>query len=233
MNDKELKKNIIKSIIGILLTPFIFAVIIFQPAGRFDIPRAWLYIAVTFVALVTGVILLLKFNPQLITHRVQWRKKKGTKTWDKILVRAYLGIGFTVTLLVAGYDIRFQWSNLEIGFTILGLFLFVIGQVFVDWAMLANPHFEVMVRIQKDRNHQVITAGPYKFVRHPGYVGAILWNISIPLIIGSAWSLVPAVSAALLLILRTLLEDRILQRELEGYVEYTQQVKYRLLPGIW
>ncbi len=99
--------------------------------------------------------------------------------------------------------------------------------------MLVNTHFEATVRIQTDRNHTVITAGPYRFVRHPGYVGAMLWSITSPMITRSAVGLIPAVIAAAVLVVRTALEDRTLQKELEGYVEYTEKTRYRLLPGIW
>ena len=96
--------------------------------------------------------------------------------------------------------------------------------------MLVNTHFEVTVRIQEDRNHKVVTKGPYQIVRHPGYVGAILWTISPPLIVGSAIALAPAAVAAGLLVVRTTLEDRTLRRELDGYGEYAATVKYKLLP---
>ena len=99
--------------------------------------------------------------------------------------------------------------------------------------MLVNTHFEATVRIQTDRNHTVITAGPYRFVRHPGYVDAMLWCITTPMITRSAVGLIPAVIAAAVLVVRTALEDRTLQKELEGYVEYTEKTRYRLLPGIW
>lgn len=99
--------------------------------------------------------------------------------------------------------------------------------------MIVNTYFEATVRIQNDRDHKVITAGPYKMVRHPGYVGAILWIVATPLIIGSVVGFVPVGIAGLVLIVRTWLEDKTLQSELNGYVEYAQRVKYRLFPGIW
>jgi protein-S-isoprenylcysteine O-methyltransferase Ste14 len=99
--------------------------------------------------------------------------------------------------------------------------------------MLVNAHFEVTVRIQTDRHHQVVTTGPYAFVRHPGYVGASLWALGSPLIVGSAWGLIPAGLTVLLLILRTWLEDKTLCAELPGYADYAQRVRSRLLPGLW
>jgi len=128
---------------------------------------------------------------------------------------------------------RFQWCNLGIHFGIVGTVLFIAGAVLIHWAMLTNRHFEVTVRIQKDRDHRVITAGPYRIVRHPGYVGVILWGISTPLIIGSVYGLIPGAIASILMIIRTCLEDKMLRSELDGYAEYSKRVRYRLLPGLW
>jgi protein-S-isoprenylcysteine O-methyltransferase Ste14 len=116
---------------------------------------------------------------------------------------------------------------------ILGTGLFALGTVLITWAMLVNTHFETTVRIQHDRNHKVITAGPYAAVRHPGYVGASLWALSTPLIVGSALGLIPAALAVLTLVARTRREDDMLRRELAGYADYAARVRYRLIPGIW
>ncbi|MEJ2247450.1 MAG: isoprenylcysteine carboxylmethyltransferase family protein, partial [Acidobacteriota bacterium] len=130
-------------------------------------------------------------------------------------------------------DIRFDGANLGLWSAVVGTALFVFSVAVLTSAMLVNKHFETTVRIQTDRNHKVITAGPYKYIRHPGYVGASLWVLSAPLIVGSVYGLIPAGMAVLLLIIRTVLEDRTLQRELTGYSEYARQVHYRLIPGLW
>ena len=175
-----------------------------------------------------------KFDPELINQRGLWKKKKDTKGWDKILLPVYVIMGFYVMPVIIGLDVgRFQWSNLGTHFAIWGCVLFILGSVFFHWAMLVNTHFEASVRIQKDRGHRVITTGPYRMVRHPGYVGTILWGISTPLIIGSVYGLIPAGIAVILLIIRTSLEDKLLRSKLNGYDEYTEKVRYRLLPGLW
>ena len=142
-------------------------------------------------------------------------------------------VGFYILPVIIGLDIRFQWPYLGIHFTIAGIVLFLVGSVFINWAMMVNTHFETTVRIQNDRGHQVITTGPYKMVRHPGYVGAILWIVATPLITGSIVGLVPVGIAGLVLIIHTLFEDKTLHRELNGYAEYAGKVKYRLFPGVW
>jgi len=136
--------------------------------------------------------------------------------------------------VIAGLDVgRFLWSSLDIYFAVVGLVLFIVNTVLINWAMLANPYFEPTVRIQKDRGHRVISSGPYKIVRHPGYLAGILYTLSIPLIIGSLYTFIPVGIYVLLIVVRTLLEDRTLQRELNGYSEYSKKVKYRLLPWLW
>ena len=114
-----------------------------------------------------------------------------------------------------------------------GFILYISSSIFVNWAMIVNTHFEATVRIQKDRDHKVISEGPYRLVRHPGYLGAILWAIGIPMILGSFYGYIPSVVAIILFIIRTFLEDKTLQDELDGYYDYSKKVKFRLLPGIW
>jgi protein-S-isoprenylcysteine O-methyltransferase Ste14 len=104
---------------------------------------------------------------------------------------------------------------------------------FIMWAMFTNNFFSSKVRIQSDRGQYVVQQGPYKFVRHPGYLGVLFWMPSTALTMGSLWGLIPAALAVLTIIIRTYLEDKTLQKELPGYIEYTQKVRYRLIPGIW
>jgi len=233
MENKKLKKSGIKVIVGTFLGPFIQGALLFISAGHIHIPRAWFYLVVSFIGMFGGIMLVYKVNPELLNHRGQWEKKKDTKPWDKVLLIAYGITGFYILPVIIGFDIRFQWSYLGIYFTIAGIVLFLLGSVFINWAMIVNTHFETTVRIQNDRGHKVITTGPYKMVRHPGYVGSILWAVSTPLIIGSIVGLIPAGIASLVLLIRTLLEDKTLRSELNGYVEYAERVRYRLFPGIW
>ena len=111
-------------------------------------------------------------------------------------------------------------------------FLF-FGNALFTWAMSANKFFSTSVRIQTDREHRVAESGPYARVRHPGYTGYILFTIATPMILGSLWALIPAGVTLVLFVIRTILEDRTLQNELDGYGEYAARVKYRLIPGIY
>jgi protein-S-isoprenylcysteine O-methyltransferase Ste14 len=139
-----------------------------------------------------------------------------------------------LTPVIAGLDaVRFRWSALPEALFYPALIVMVAAYLFGDWAMVENEHCELFVRIQGDRGHRVVTTGPYRFVRHPGYLGAILGTLATPPILGSAWTFVPAALIVLLLIVRTHLEDRVLRQELAGYEEYAQKTRYRLLPLVW
>ena len=136
--------------------------------------------------------------------------------------------------IMAGLDIgRFQWSGLDVQLAVLGFLFLTLSTILINWAMAVNPHFEPTVRIQKDRSHRVISSGPYKIVRHPGYLAGILFTLSIPLIIGSVFTFIPVGIYTVLFIIRTSLEDRTLRKELDEYSEYVKRVRYRLFPGIW
>ena len=217
------------------LGSFFQGALFFAAAGRLDLPRAWLFVAVSFVWMSGNVVVLALADPELLNHRGEWKKKKDAKAWDRKLLLPVFGVfGMCVLPFVMGLDVgRYHWSNLGLWATVLGVALFSLGWILLTWAMLVNTHFEATVRIQTDRDHRVVTAGPYAVVRHPGYVGASLWALGSPLIVGSAYGLIPAAITAGLLVLRTGLEDKTLQAELAGYADYAQRVHYRLLPGIW
>jgi len=200
-------------------------------AGSVPDSRPWLYFVVAFAHYFISIAVQYKFNPQLLIRRLK-TKRQGSKMWDEILMRIS---NLTVIILIpaiAGLDVgRFHWSNLDVYFAAIGSLLVVASSILLNWAMIVNPHFEPTVRIQED--HKVIARGPYGIVRHPGYLAGILFALSIPLLIGSAFTFIPAGLYCLLMAIRTWLEDKTLQKELKGYSEYTKQTKYRLFPKIW
>ncbi|MGD8565347.1 MAG: isoprenylcysteine carboxylmethyltransferase family protein [Candidatus Bathyarchaeota archaeon] len=207
-------------------------VVFFLFAGQISVLRPWMYFGVAFFHYAICIVVQYKLNPELLVQRLK-RKREGSKLWDEILMR---GSNLMVILLIptiAGLDKRYHWSNLDAYFAVLGLVTIVGSTVLLNWAMIMNPHFEPTVRIQKERDHKVITSGPYKLVRHPGYLAGILFVISVPLIIGSCFAFVPVGIYVILVVIRTFLEDNTLQEELEGYTKYASQVRKRLFPGIW
>lgn len=205
---------------------------LFALAGRWDWLAGWSYLAVLYVGNIIGDVYLWFTNPDVLRWRVRYGK--GTKNWDKVCLAAF-GMTFLLTLVVAALDSgRYHWASMPVGLWIFGAALFVFGQGLITWSMRVNTFFEKTARIQADRDHKVITSGPYRFVRHPGYVGTIAgYALAPPLLLGSWWAFIPALFSALSLIIRTVLEDRMLQNELDSYAAYTERVRYRLVPNLW
>jgi protein-S-isoprenylcysteine O-methyltransferase Ste14 len=207
------------------------ASLFFISAGTFNVPRAWLYFAIFFIYSVSGNLFFLKNNPELMYHRNRWRK--DAKKWDRVLTPFMVLIGFHLQYVVMGLDVRFGWFFLGSNWIYPGMVLLFISLIISFWAMHKNKHFEPTVRIQADRDHQVITTGPYQFVRHPGYLGFLLIEIAIPMVIGAGAGLFNALVSGILLLIRTAREDITLKKELQGYREYTTKVRFRIIPGIW
>ncbi len=209
----------------------IFAALLFLPAGRLDWGPGWLYMAIVTANGAITFAYLRRKNPELIAHRM--RIGKGTKSWDKIWMGIFAAV-FAAVYAVAGLDAgRFGWSAMPPSLWVLGLALFLPGTVLIAWSMGVNPFFEKTVRIQRERGHRVIDTGPYRFVRHPGYVGFFGWMLSAPLLLGSWWAFVPSLLSVVALVGRTALEDRTLRDELPGYTGYARRVRFRLFPGLW
>jgi protein-S-isoprenylcysteine O-methyltransferase Ste14 len=229
-----LRRPGISVLVGTFLGPVTQVLLLFAIAGTFNVPRAWLYLVVGLTGIFGGTVLVARANPELVNLRGEWKKRKDIRPWDKRLLIVYALFGFYVPPAIMGLDVgRYHWSSLGPWSVVAGTALFCLGSVLITWAMLVNTHFEVTVRIQSDRGHRIISTGPYAIIRHPGYLGASLWALSTPLIIGSAFGLIPAAIAVAALVARTFLEDRVLQAELPTYAEYARRVRYRLLPGIW
>lgn len=220
-----------ETIIRAFLTALLLMALLFVPAGTLNWTEAWIFLLLYF-SIVSGVLLWLKNkSPGLLKERTA--QKKDYKSWDKAIMMTYtlLLIAF---LVLTGLDSkRFGWSNVPPAVKVLGFLGYLPALGFAFWAMLENAFASNVVRIQEDRGHQVCTTGPYRFVRHPMYVGVILAIVCIPLSLGSYYALILSGLMVFLFILRTSLEDKTLQEELPGYKEYAQKVRYRLFPGIW
>ncbi len=209
----------------------VMGVALFWSAGRIDWWPAWAAIAVMAAWITATAIVIFRFNPDLLAERLGPRK--GAKHWD-IAIMSILGLTQLVRYIVAGLDQRYGWTGgFPLAAQIAALTVCVLGYALVVWATASNTFFSQIVRIQSERGHTVATGGPYQYVRHPAYIGAILYELAVPVLLVSWWALIASGLSAILLILRTALEDRTLQAELTGYVDYARQVRYRLLPGIW
>jgi protein-S-isoprenylcysteine O-methyltransferase Ste14 len=192
---------------------------------------AWVFLGISTLSVFINGIIMARKSLEMIAERGD---AKLTKTWDKVVAGVYGLSLFLAVPFVAGLDIRLSWTGqLNTGWHIGGAIVLASALAFASWAMIENAFFSTAVRIQTDRGHTVCRTGPYRLIRHPGYAGFILQSLATPILLGSMWALLPGVVAALALVARTSFEDRTLKAELPGYSEYTQEVRYRLLAGIW
>ncbi len=209
----------------------VMGVALFWSAGRIDWWPAWASIAVMLAWSVATAVVIFRFNPDLLAERLGPRR--GAKPWD-IAIMSSLGLVQLARYIVAGLDQRYDWTGgLPLVAQMAALVACVLGYALVVWATASNRFFSQIVRIQSERDHAVVTSGPYHTVRHPAYAGAIVYELAVPILLASGWAMVASGLSMILLVLRTALEDRTLQAELVGYVDYARQVRCRLLPGIW
>jgi len=195
-----------------------------------DWPLGGLYVRIMVTTGVVNLMCILVWNPKLIGRRAF--PGPGTKSWDWVLL-SLLGPAMVAVYLVAGLDGRPWGSAGPDAAWLVGMGLHVLAFLLLTWCTAVNPFFEKTVRIQTENEHRVIDHGPYTVVRHPGYVGFSLWLLSAPLLLASRWAWIPAVLAVVLFVVRTALEDRMLQAELPGYADYAARTRFRLIPGVW
>jgi protein-S-isoprenylcysteine O-methyltransferase Ste14 len=206
--------------------------ILFISAGTIDWTNAWVYVGLVSSYWVISTVVLAKVNPGMLNERGSFIKK-DTKSFERVLVAVYPLLTFG-NLVVMGLDaVRFQWSFMPFWLTFLGVLMFVSVTPLALWAMAVNKFFEWTARIQDEKHQYVCKSGPYSIVRHPGYTGLIVSTLAYPLILGSWWGFVLSGILTMMIVIRTGLEDRMLQKELPGYAEYAKQVKYRLIPLVW
>jgi protein-S-isoprenylcysteine O-methyltransferase Ste14 len=227
-----IRKGIKRWSVQMIVSLVIFGALLFLIAGRWLWIAGWVYLGMNAVTQLLSAFVLIPRQGGMLAERSQIHE--GTKDWDQVLAPA-ITIGGTLAVLVtAALDVRFGWSqSLPTGWQALGVAMAFASQMFVLWAMASNSFFSTTVRIQTDRGHAVTQTGPYRYVRHPGYAGALIYTLLVPIVLGSFWTFIPALITIFLIVIRTQLEDQTLQAELPGYKEYAARVKYRLVPDIW
>ena len=195
--------------------------------------EAWVYAIIGILGFAISRLLAARRHPDLITERARFLQHEDAKTWDRLL-SPLVGFGGGLIPLVAGLDALFGWSPpFSTPVKILALVFILAGTVLGSYALIENRYFSGIVRIQTERGHRVVSSGPYRWIRHPGYTGALLTYMATPFFLDSRWAFLPAIFITIVLVIRTRLEDEVLQDELGGYLEYTKRVHYRLLPGVW
>lgn len=220
---------LIQALFFIVAVPFLPLLI----SGRWGWWEAWAYAIITIAGFAVSRALVARRHPDLIAERAQHMQQENIEPWDKRLA-VWLMLGGITVVLVAGLDERLGWSP-AFGWPVklLALVLILAGYGLSSYALIENRFFASTVRIQTERGHHVVSSGPYRWLRHPGYAGGLLVYLATPLLLDTPWAFLPTAVVVAFTIARTALEDRILQEELAGYRDYAGRVHYRLLPGVW
>lgn len=224
----------VRVLVRFLVFAILYPAVLFLAAGTLNWPWGWVYYLIQTLSTIAGRALVLRRHPELLAERASFRTREDVKGWDRVLVRVVALYGPLISWVIAGLDHRWSWSpDIQASLRWIALVVVLSGAILANWAMVVNRFFAAVVRIQRDRGHEVVTAGPYRLVRHPGYAGGICVWLALPLMLGSLWAYLPSIFTACALVVRTALEDRALIEELPGYVEYARRTRYRLLPGVW
>ncbi len=231
MTETRLK---IRQVAGPVVYTLLTSVILFIASGDWNWWLAWIYVFLSAAIIAGSRVIVLRNSPDLLVERAHHDEVQDVKPWDKKLVPFIALYGPLAMLVVAGLDRRFGWTpELPPAVSLVALIVGMLGSLFGSWAFVVNRFFSAVVRIQAERGHTVCTRGPYRVVRHPGYAGGGLYYLATPLVLNSYWAFIPLAITLILMVVRTSLEDKTLQAELPGYLEYAADVKYRLVPGIW
>ena len=230
--DPSLRRGLISwAVKGVLYKAYV-GVVLMLSAGRWDWGAGWLYVFIFLAFDAATALVVIPRSPGLLIERS--RSSPNVKDWDKVVMPLAAGLLPLAAWILSGLTERWSWGPpVSDAAQLAGFLLTVSGHGVIVWAMGVNPFFSPMVRIQEDRDHQVADRGPYRLIRHPGYFGAILFTVGIPLLLGSWWGMIPSLVSVALYFLRTALEDQTLSSELPGYVDYMERVRYRLILGVW
>jgi protein-S-isoprenylcysteine O-methyltransferase Ste14 len=215
----------------LLVLVIIQAVLLFGSAGSLRWSAGWWYISLYVLMLVLASFVMIPHRREVIEERS--KGTTGGKSWDLRITRL-MAIPTLGLLILSGLDERWNWTSpLALTLRIFGTVAFCAGYALVLWAMYANQYFSQVVRIQTERGHVAVTYGPYRIVRHPGYLGMSTSMFGTVFLLDSPWGLICFVLYTVLIVTRTALEDRTLQTELPGYAKYSTHTRYRLIPGLW
>jgi len=233
MEKKDLRLDV-KAIIQLLLVTLVVPLLPLLISWKWDWWEAWAFAIILFLGFVISRVLAARKHPDIIAERANSLQNKDAKSWDKTLA-PLMALGGLVVPLLAGLDKRFNWTPDPFGLSIkiAAIAVMVLAYAFSSWAMIENAYFSGIVRIQTDRGQTVCDTGPYRWVRHPGYVGAVWSYLAMPFLLDSVWAFIPVGMLLLVSVFRTKLEDQTLRAELPGYRVYAAKVKYRLFPGLW
>ena len=206
--------------------------LLFAPAGTLRWAAAWVFLATMMIIGLSAGSWLASTDPELLAERMRLTARDEQPAADKLFVPVICG-AFLIWFVTIGLDHRIDGSDFPIVLQALGLALMLVSTVFIMWVMRENSFAAPLVKVQRERGHHVVSSGPYAWVRHPMYSGAILFFVGIPLLLSSGWGLAISPLFIVLFAVRTGIEERTLTADLPGYGDYTARVRYRLLPGVW
>jgi protein-S-isoprenylcysteine O-methyltransferase Ste14 len=228
IKDEPSRRELIKSaLIRVPAGMLFMALILFLPAGTLAYWEAWVYIAGLIIPMVVGFIYLLNKAPELLERRMRMKEKE--KKQKKIIRFSYLI--YLITFLIPGFDRRFGWSEVPFAMVIFAEILVLFGYGICFFVFRENRYASRIIEVEPEQ--KVISTGVYSIVRHPMYSGVLLMNLLSPLALGSFWAVIPALMTIPIIVARLRHEEMILVRDLDGYREYRQKTKYRLIPGVW
>jgi protein-S-isoprenylcysteine O-methyltransferase Ste14 len=225
--------NLALKALAFLIIAFLYiALVLFLAAGTLVWLAAWIYLILLCGWILIGGILLLKYNPGLLAERISV-STPNQKTWDKVFILLLQLFFFAWTVLMGVDAVRFHWSRMPLALQVIGAVAIVVSCILMSLVFRENSYLSPVVRIQEERGHTVISTGPYHYVRHPMYAGGLLLFLGVPLLLGSWYGLLAIVLVMPGFLVRAVMEERTLRKELPGYDAYMEQVKYRLIPHVW
>lgn len=211
----------------------IVALALFVPAGTIAWAAGWVYLILFVGFVITVYVWLFRHNPGLLKERMAGVIRSGQKGWDKVLMISLQALCVVWLFLIALDAVRFRWSLMPIWVQGMGAIVLICSFYLIFTTFRENSYLSPVVRIQKDREHTVVSTGPYHYVRHPMYSGIVLFSIGTPLLLGSWYGLLFGLILVGMLARRAVLEEHMLRSELQGYTDYATQVKYRFIPHVW
>ena len=207
--------------------PLVLGLMFFLPAGTLAYWQAWVYMVLIFIPMLFAVASFIKSAPEFLDRRLRMREKERAQKAVQILGLPI----YIVAFLLPGFDRRFGWSSVPTLLVVISDILVLASYLFILRVFKVNAYASRVIEVEQGQ--KVITSGPYALVRHPMYLGVAVMYLFSPLALGSYWAIVPCVLIVVLLVPRILNEEKVLAGELEGYKEYTQQVRFHLIPGVW
>ena len=215
-----------------IISVAVMGLLLFVAAGTADWPSAWIFLISQLVLSIVGGIWLARTDPDLLAERLKPLRQPGQKLWDKIVLVVFIALGLS-WFVVMGLDIRFGWSSVPLIVQVLGALLLVPMAVLSYLTFRENRYAAPVVRVQAERGHRVVSSGPYAYMRHPMYAGAVLFALGVPLMLGALSGLIVSCLLIVAFGTRAVLEERMLAIELPGYADYAGRVRYRFVPYVW